>query len=304
MARPEARIKSQKAAAGANGRNSPWLAALARQCLDNFLANDDLIAASALSYATIVSLVPLAAIVLAIFSGFEMFSAARDRFLALVLADMAPDLGVQAATWFQSMATSAAKTTAIGGGALIVTSVLLLATIEDRLQHIWHISTPRPWQQRVLAYWMILTLGPILIGIGFSLPDYVDMLAERAGVGAVSDAVTGTRWYSLLARGAALAVEIASFAMLYRFIPNCDVRWRESIVAALFAGLAIEGLKLGFAVFVSRVASYGAVYGALAGIPIFLLWMYIFWAVVLAGAELAAGLRQRRLKGDGNAGGG
>ena len=84
------------------------------------------------------------------------------------------------------------KTTTFGVLALAVTAVLLLATIEDQLHNIWHVRSARPWLQRILAYWAILTLGPLLLGTAFSLPSYVDLAAQRTGLDA--DALFGAPW--------------------------------------------------------------------------------------------------------------
>jgi membrane protein len=263
--------------------------AFTRYCLTRFVEDRCLVAASALSYSTIVSLVPLTAIVLAIFSGFSIFSGARDRFLTAILANFAPDIGETAAGWFQFLATNAAKTTVIGTVALVITSILLLATIEDHLQIIWRVSQARAWYQRVVAYWIFLTLGPVLLGVGFSLPGYLDLLAEGAGTNAVMVAHATAAWLSTFARVVSFALEAFTFTLLYCLIPNCRVRLREGVAGAVLAAALMEILKTAFAFFVARFSSYGTVYGALAGIPIFLLWMYIFWVVVLIGAEVAAG---------------
>jgi membrane protein len=272
-----------------------WFGDLAFRCVRQFIKNRCLIAASALSYTTIVSLIPLVAIVLAIFSGFPFFTVARDRFLTALLDNFAPDVGEQAASWFQTVATSAAQTTAIGAGALVVTSILLLLTIEDHMQEIWEIPNSRPWRQRVLAYWVVLTLGPMLIGIGFSLPSYLDGVARHLGASLAFVNLGRTPWWGGLDMILSFLLETVAFTMLYGLIPNCRVFFRDSIAGALLAAVLMEILKFLFGVFVSRFSSYGTVYGALAGIPIFLLWMYIFWAVVLLGAELAAGLRYLRM---------
>lgn len=270
------------------------LVLLMRRCVGQFIKNRCLIAASALSYTTIVSLVPLVAIVLAIFSGFPFFAAARARFLTVLLENFAPDVGEQAASWFQVVATSAAQTTAIGAGALVVTAILLLMMIEDHLQTIWEVPDSRSWRQRVLAYWMVLTLGPMLIGIGFSLPAYLGDVAQHLGAGMVLANLGGLPSLATFNMIVAFLLETLAFTLLFGLIPNCRVLVRDSLAGALLAASLMEILKLLFGVFVSRFSSYGSVYGALAGIPIFLLWMYIFWAVVLLGAELAAGLRYLR----------
>ena len=271
---------------------------LIRRCITQFIENRCLIAASALSYTTIVSLVPLVAIVLAIFSGFPFFAPARGRFLTVLLDNFAPDVGEQAASWFQVVATSAAQTTAIGAGALVVTAILLLMTIEDHLQTIWEVPDSRPWRQRVLAYWMVLTLGPMLIGIGFSLPAYLGDVALQLGAGRVLSSFGGLPSLATFDTIVSFLLETTAFTMLFGLIPNCRVLFRDSLAGAVLAASLMEILKFLFGVFISRFSSYGSVYGAMAGIPIFLLWMYIFWAVVLLGAELAAGLRHLRMKED------
>src|ERR1700730_6568600 len=158
------------------------LAVFLKHSVKRFIADRCLTGASALSYATLVSLVPLTAVVLAIFSGFPFFGGARDRFLVILLDNFVPEVGEEAAAWFKHVATTAAQTTAVGGVALVVTSILLLATIEEELHVIWRVTTPRPWVQRVLAYWTVLTLGPLLLGVGLSLSGYFNAIGRALGV--------------------------------------------------------------------------------------------------------------------------
>jgi membrane protein len=264
-----------------------------RQSIRRFIADRCLTGASALSYATLVSLVPLTAVVLVIFSGFPMFSGAREHFLAVLLDNFVPAVGEEAAAWFKHVATTTAQTTAVGSIALIVTSILLLATIEEELHVIWRVTTPRDWTQRVLAYWMALTLGPLLLGVGLSLSGYLDTVAQTLGMKAVVVERATRAWFATIPGLISFVLETTAFTLLYCLIPNCSVRLRDGIAGALTAAALLEGLKLAFAIFVARISSYNAIYGALAGIPIALLWMYIFWAVVLFGAEIAAGLGYR-----------
>lgn len=264
-----------------------------RQSVRRFIADRCLTGASALSYATLVSLVPLTAVVLVIFSGFPIFAGAREHFLAALLDNFVPAVGEEAAAWFKHVATTAAQTTAVGSIALIVTSILLLATIEEELHVIWRVTTPRLWAQRVLAYWMVLTLGPVLLGVGLSLSGYLDAVAHTLGMKAVFVERATRAWFVGFPGLLSFVLETIAFTLLYCFIPNCLVRLRDGLAGALTAAALLEGLKLAFAVFIARMSSYNTVYGALAGIPIVLLWMYIFWAAVLFGAEIAAGLGHR-----------
>jgi membrane protein len=264
-----------------------------RQAIRRFIADRCLTGASALSYATLVSLVPLTAVVLVIFSGFPIFAGAREHFLAVLLDNFVPAVGEEAAAWFKRVATTAAQTTAVGGGALIITSILLLATIEEELHVIFRVMTPRAWVQRVLVYWMILTLGPLLLGVGLSLSGYVDRAAQALGISAVVVERATRAWFSSVPGLLSFVLESVAFTLLYCLIPNCFVRLRDSVAGAVIAAGLLELLKLAFALFVARISSYNTIYGALAGIPIALLWMYIFWGVVLFGAEIAAGLGHR-----------
>jgi membrane protein len=134
-----------------------------------FIADGCLMGAGALSYTTLVSLVPLIAIALAIFAAFPIFGDARDKLLELLFKYFVPDVGDEAMWWFKYFASSAAQTTALGVVALAVTAILLLATIEDQLHIIWRSTSPRPWVQRVLVYWTLLTLGPLLLAASFKL---------------------------------------------------------------------------------------------------------------------------------------
>ena len=265
---------------------------LAKGVGDRFIQDRCLTGASALSYATIVSLVPLTAIVLATFSGFPIFSAARSRFLRIIVDNFAPDIGDEAVTMFTAFATNAAQTTAVGVGALIVTSILLLATIEEHLHHVFRVTVPRPWGQRVLAYWTILTLGPVLLGVGLSLSGNVDALIHALGFNSEAAGHVAQDWSARLPWMIPMVLETFAISLLYRMIPNCIVAWRACFIGGLLAAALLELLKFGFAVFIERMSTYSKVYGALAGVPIFLLWMYIFWSAVLLGAEIAAFLSE------------
>jgi membrane protein len=260
---------------------------LACHVLRRFLEDRCLIGASALSYTTIVSMVPLTAIALVVFSGFSQFGGARDRLLGLILDNFAPNIGDGAVTWFTSVAGNAAKTTAIGVVALIVTAILLLATVEEHLHFIFRVQKQRSWGQRVLAYWTVLTLGPILIGVLLSISGAIDSTIHALGLSPAAASRTARAWSDGLGHLLAPALELTVFTLLYRYIPNRHVMWRACLAGGALAALLLESLKLGFRIYIDHMSSYSTIYGALAGVPIALLWMYIFWAVVLLGAEVA-----------------
>jgi membrane protein len=272
-----------------------------------FIEDRCLIGASALSYTSIVSLVPLTAVALVIFSGFPIFSSVRERLLNLILDNFAPDVGDEAAKWFAFAATNAAQTTALGIVVLVASAILLLATIEDQLHLIFRVTVQRSWGQRLLVYWTVLTLGPLLLGVALSVSGDLDGWFSAAapsltGRFSPAELMPGTvaaarASVSQLLRLLPMAMEVLAITMLYCLIPQRTVRWSAGLFGAVVAVALLQVLKLGFSLFVGHLSTYNKVYGALAGVPIFLLWMYIFWIAVLLGAELTASLDRRARRG-------
>jgi membrane protein len=273
------------------------VAAFALYSLRRFNADGCFAASGALSYTTLVSLVPLAVIALGSLSSFPIFAPVRDQLLGLVLENFVPSIGAQAAWWFRAFADSATQTTAIGAAGILATGVLLLVTVEDQLNLIWRVTAPRPWVQRLLAYWTLITLGPLLVGVSLSLSTYFEIAARQAGFGQQALAWFASSWLHGLARAVPALLEFIALTLLYGLIPNCAVRWRDGALGAVIATLTIEILKVGFSIYISATSFYSTVYGALAIIPIFLLWMYISWMAVLLGAVLAAALPNWRIDG-------
>src|SRR5712672_3120842 len=275
---------------GVLGRKLAATITFCRYALHRFSRDGCFAAAGALSYTTLVSLVPLGVIALGILSAFPNFQTVRQELLDLVFRNFIPTISEQAAWWFQYFAGSAGQATAIGIVGIAGTGVLLLATVEDQLNALWRVTTPRPWGQRVLAYWTLITLGPLLVGMSLTLSTYLDTAARRAGFDPEAFYQFASGWPHLLARLVPFLLELIACALLYCVIPNCAVRWRDGLAGAAVAAIVIEILKSGFSIYIGTMSSYQTVYGAIAAIPIFLLWMYVSWMAVLLGAVVAANL--------------
>ena len=264
-----------------------------RYAVGRFAGDGCFTGAGALAYMTLVALVPLTAIAFAVLSAFPVFAATRDQLIELAFRSFVPEVSAEVEWWFRYFAGSSVRTTTIGVIALGVTAVLLLATIEDQLHNIWRVKSPRPWLQRILAYWAVLTLGPLLLGASVSLPGYIDLLARHTGL----DPAGLSRAHDLrhVLRSVPLLLEAVSFTLLYALIPNCSVRWREALAGGVVAAALVELLKIGFALYIVHFSTYRAIYGVFAAIPIFLLWLYVVWSAVLFGAVVAAALPRWRL---------
>jgi membrane protein len=280
---------------GAVRRRLATAAGFSRYALARFNQDRCFAAAGALSYTTLVSLVPLGVIAFAILSIFPVFGAVRQQMLAMVFRDFVPTIGEQAAYWFESFANSAAQTTAVGLIGIAGTGILLLATVEDQLNLIWRIRVPRPWVYRILVYWTLLTLGPLLIGSSLTLSTYFELAARHAGLDPEQIATLASSWQTEIGRWLPFALEFIACTLTYCIIPNCAVRWRDAALGGVVAAVSIQLLKLGFSTYILTVSSYQTVYGALAVVPIFLLWLYISWMAVLLGAVVAANLPTWRI---------
>lgn len=240
--------------------------------------------ASSLTFTTVLALVPLLTIALAIFTAFPLFATLRSALEAYFTQSLMPR--AIANTILSYMTQFAAKSTglsAIGGVALLITAVAMMSTIDQVFNRIWGVQQTRPLLQRVLIYWAILTLGPLLIGISISVTSY--LFTATNGV------VSKIPFFGALAYTAvSILLTTGAFTLLYMTVPNRVINWRDAIWGGLLASVAFEIAKRVFATYIVQFPTYTMVYGSVAVVPIFLVWIYMFWMITLAGALLAAAL--------------
>lgn len=244
--------------------------------------------AAALSYSSLLALVPLLTIALTVLSAFPAFSNARIELQTLVFENFLPDAGVEISDQLTSFIDNATQTTGIGVIALAVTALLLLSTINSALNAIWRVADQRSLFLKLLVYWALLTLGPLMIGASLTLSSYGFAMVEWSGIDGY------TRNFFDVTRFLPAILSTSAFTLLYLVVPNRPVRFRHALGGAVVAAFLFEVLKKGFALYLTHFPSYQALYGALAAVPIFLLWMYLSWAVILFGAEIAASLPEWR----------
>ncbi len=243
--------------------------------------------ASALSYTSLLALVPMLAIGLAMFAAFPAFANMRDEMLRALIANAAPTLALTIEGHLQSFMRNAGQTTGAGILGLAVTALLLINTIQTAFDRIW--GGGRGFKiQRFPVYWALITLGPILFGIAFSVSGYAFALAQSTSYSTVSSAI---RLFTAITP---FLLEAVGFLLFYRLIPTRPVRWADAATGAFIAALLFEFLKRVFGIYLGFLGSYQTLYGALATLPIFLIWMYLAWLVVLIGAEVAAALPEWR----------
>ena len=255
-----------------------------------FLEEDLDQVAGSLTFTMLLALVPLITIVITVMSAFPMFGGVTATLKTFIVANFVPGAASKLITvYMQQFADKASRLTTLGIAALAVTAIILMLTIDRVFNRIWRVRRQRPLLRRILVYWTVLTVGPLLIGASLYATSW--LVSSSLGI---LQAGTGS---ALLFRVVATVLTCAALGFLYRTVPNRPVALSDAAVGGVLAGLAFEAMKAGFARFVTEFGSYKLVYGAFAGLPVFLLWIYLSWVVVLAGAVVTASLPYLRTGG-------
>jgi len=241
--------------------------------------------AAALSFTSMLALVPLLTVGISAMSMFPVFDQWAEKFLELVSTYFVPETRVAiqdvVSQELNKFVGNAGKLTTFGLLFLLVASLLALSTIEDAFNDIWGVPRGRRLTQRVLVYWAVLSLGPLLIVTSLSISSYFSTFTN---VFADSDTLKAVLPEQLKIVPFVLA--FIAFLLLYTAVPNHDVSFKPAMIGALVAAVAFEGAKKGFALYLDTFDSYTAIYGALAALPIILLWVYLSWLIVLLGVEI------------------
>jgi membrane protein len=247
--------------------------------------------AGSLAYTSLLSMVPLITVALAIASAFPAFSNAIDTLQTFLFDNVLPDApGLDAVTeQIDSFTRNAGRLTAIGIIGFMVTAVMLMLTIDSALNRIFRVQRRRSLARNVFIYGAVLTLGPVLIGVSLSM--------TMGLAGALGLETPGVMVRELL-RSLPFLFTCAALALLYGVVPACRVELRHALIGGIVAGIGFEVAKRAFAFYLHQVPTYALIYGAFATIPLFLIWLYVSWVVVLAGAVFTAMLPELSLRDD------
>ncbi|MGD9265106.1 MAG: YihY family inner membrane protein [Lysobacterales bacterium] len=235
--------------------------------------------AASLSYTSLLSMVPLLAVVFGVASAFPVFQQWSDRLQDFVFNNLVPASGDQVQAYLTSFLSSVNKLTLAGTVVLILTALLLMVRIERAFNLIWRVPTARSLRNRVAMYWAVLTLGPLALGAAAALS--AQPMFEQLSLGDT----TASAWRSIGIFG----LSWLAFMLTFLLVPNRRVPATHALVGAFLSAVLFALAKKGFVAFVGH-ASFNVIYGALAAIPIFLFWLYLVWVVILLGASLAASL--------------
>jgi len=235
--------------------------------------------AASLSYTSLLAMVPLLAVVFGIIAAFPVFSEWSANLKSFIFDNFMPATGEQIVPYIDTFLGSISSLTLPGTILLVVTALMLMIRIEAALNRIWRVDRNRTLVNRIVMYWAVLSLGPILIGAAIALS-----VQKILGVVGVQETVSPA-----FHRTGIFLLSWLAISLFFIFVPNRRVKIKHALAGAFLSTVLFELAKTGFIAYVSH-ANYKVIYGALATVPIFLIWIYIVWNVILFGASLAASL--------------
>lgn len=239
-------------------------------------------AAASMTFTTLLALVPVLTVMVAVASIFPVFDRWSDSFVSFVNQTIVPQGADMVFDYINAFREQANRLTAIGSVMLVVTSLMLIRTIDNTFNRIWRVNSQRPWMMQFLVYWALLTFGPLSLGVGISFM-----------VGSVQDAALASsapQWSGALRTAATLTFMTLLLWGLYRFVPNRFVPARQAFVGALATAFCLETARSLFTWYMGNFDGYRSIYGAFAAVPFFLLWLNLLWTLVLGGAVLTSSL--------------
>ncbi len=254
-----------------------------------FIANKGVLNAAALTYTTLFAVVPLMTVSYAMLAAIPSFQDVGQELQGWIFQNFVPATGQVVQDYLADFSSQARKLTGIGVAVLAVTSIMMMKNIEAAFNRVWRVSEPRKGLSSFLLYWAVLSLGPILIGLGLLLTSY---LASLSIFTSATELVGRARLLALLP----MLLSAAAFTLLYVAVPNCRVPFKSALVGGVVVALLFETAKRSFAAFVTQFPSYELIYGAFAAVPLFLMWIFISWVIILMGCELTRALAIYRLE--------
>jgi membrane protein len=227
-------------------------------------------------------------VLLSVLSSFSLFDNSGEVIQDFVITNFVPAAGDAVRLALADFVANTGKMTALGGGFLFIAALMLISNIDNNLNHIWRVTQKRRLVFSLSIYWMILTLGPLLLGASIATTSYITSLRLLE-----SETLTGA--FNFLLSWLPFLLSLSAFVGLYLLVPNKKVRFKHAFLGAFSAAILFELSKKGFALYITHFPSYQMIYGALAAIPILFVWVYLCWLIVLLGAEITAALGENHL---------
>lgn len=268
-------------------RDRARTSAFVRFVWKRFLGDQLFAAAGALSFTTVFALVPLSMVVFGVLSAFPVFDQWSGQLSHYIFSNFVPRAAKAVEGYLREFSANTKDMTTAGVIALVISLLITLSSIEATFNRIWRVPTARPQLSRFLVYWTVLTLGALVAAASLAL-------STRFFALEVFETATGRWAEALILRVTPITIELLAFASLYKVVPHRTVQWRHALAGGLLAVLVFEAIKTGLGYYLGSFGSYQKIYGPLAFVPIFLLWIYLGWASILLGASFASSMSSFR----------
>ena len=236
--------------------------------------------ASSLAYTTLLSIVPLVTVMFGLFGKISVLQEFSTAIQDFAFNNFVPEFGMAIQEYIGEFSTKASELTISGIMVLVLIAIMLMATIDNAFNRIWFVRNRRNPVARLLVYWAVLTMGPVLIGVGLASTSYLLSLPV------VVDVDTTLDLKSRLLSWLPFLTTTTAFTLLYVLVPNCHVSKRHAVIGGIICAVLFEFAKYGFGIYVKEMPSYENIYGAIAIVPLFLIWIYVSWIIVLFGAHI------------------
>jgi membrane protein len=250
-----------------------------RYVVSEYVADGCQSTGAALTYQTLFAVVPALTVSYMVLSAFEAFTGVSRILEDFIFSYVVPENIASVQSYLRLFSDQARSLSAVSFLLLGVTAFLMLYTIEKTFNQIWKVSEPRNKLQRVLMYWGLLTLGPILIVGGTVITTYLFSLPLISDVSDLPIFLQFLPWI----------LSVLAFTLVYAAVPNAVVPFRHALLGGLLVSVSFEAAKYAFGMLMAA-SDFEVIYGAFAIIPVFLLWIYVTWTIILAGAEIVKAL--------------
>ena len=254
-----------------------------RYLLNRFVEDRLNASAAALTFVSLFALVPLLTVTLSIASALPAAGNIEDKLNEFLLQFLLPESSTQVVQYLSTFISQARSLTAFGVIILLMSAILMLRNVEKALNDIWRNRANRKPLASFLLYWAVLSLGPAAIGFGLGVRAY--LFAATNDWGGLHLFGLGSLLIGLLP----FVISAIGLTCLYAVVPNCQVPLRHALIGGVFAAITFTVARVLFTAVMAK-SSYTLVYGAFAAVPLFLLWIYVTWIIVLTGGVLAHSL--------------
>jgi len=241
--------------------------------------------AASLAFTTILAIVPLLAVTLSLMTAFPIFSEFENALQQFLRQQFLPEeFSATVMNYLDEFVSKASGLSAIGGVFLFITSVLVIMSIDDALNDIWHVKRQRPIGQRLLIYWAVITLGPVVLGASlWASSSMVQQALSFQDSGAMVPVQAVAAWLPFV-------ISWVGCTLLFLTVPNCRVGYGPALAGGFISSLLFQAIKLGIGIYLANIPTYTVIYGAFSVLPTFLVWIYMSWLAFLFGAVVSANL--------------